>query len=229
MIGRSLSGHFLRSKSGGYNELYQESFNPNAGTGEPETESPRAEQFKEIRFTANYIKAGESPASHNSYDGHDNKLDGGSVGASEGQPITQSGTPGSTDQGSISRQLDDLALNGTREVMSGDGQSRWDMKLTGQVTNAGARTPTTLDPDFEGAFLPDERGNLASGGVASDSPVGQRSHGSHGDSESEPDTDKAPHSKSDENGNAQQRGDAWEGSMFPFCEEGEPGLLHHIT
>lgn len=103
--------------------------------------------------------------------------------------------------------------------MSGDGQSRWDMKPTGQMTNGGTRTPTTLDPDFEGAFLPDELGNLASGGVASDSPVGRRSHGSHGDSESEPDTDKAPRRKSDENGNAEQRRDAWERSLFLLCEE----------
>lgn len=217
-IGRSPPGHFLRSQSGGYNvELYQESFNPNAGTAEEAgSPSPRAEQFKEIMFTANYIK---SPASHNSYDDHDTKLDGGS-GASEGQPITQSGTPGSTDQGSITRQLNDLALNNSG---AGDGKSRWDMKSSEENT----LSPTqALNPDFEGAFLPDERGNLSSGGVASDSPVGERSHGSHGDSESEPDTDKA-RGKSEENENAQQRGDAWEGSMFPFCEEGEPGPLHH--
>ncbi|KAG0554174.1 hypothetical protein KC19_12G069500 [Ceratodon purpureus] len=159
-----------------------------------------------------------------------------------GQSIAQLGTtPANDDSVSITnRQFENLALpenGGIQQMRSGvsmNGQSRWEMTPTGQVVANGslphgmqsADSPTmtsVLNPEFEAAFLIDHSRNPVHRGVPSDSPLdGSPAHGdisgTADDAESE-DTEGA-RSKS-ENENAEQGDDVWEGSMFPFCEEGK--------
>ena len=158
-----------------------------------------------------------------------------------GQPIAQLGTtPASGDSVSITnRQFENLVLQengGMQQIHSGvlvNGQS-WDLAPTGQVVANGslphgmqsADNPTTtsvLKPEFEAAFLVDRSRNHGRSGVVGDSPLdGSPAHGdisgTADDAESE-DTEGA-RSKS-ENEIAEQGDDVWEGSMFPFCAEGE--------
>lgn len=247
VTGRSAlsNGHLLRSKSGGC-ELYQENFNPAAEAGAVVMGSPinipRVEQQRDMGMFPNYIKPGVSATGFSNSGGSDNSADpGGSVGEgpSDPQPITQLGTPGSDDSVSITnRQLENLALHENGAISgvlrTGNGKSRWDMipvVANGSLPQGKKQTsdpPTKtsiLNPEFEAAFVFDDCGIHGSGGVVSDSPLdGSPAHGDNisgtaEDAESE-DTEGA-RSKSEENENAEQGDDVWEGSMFPFCEEGE--------
>jgi hypothetical protein len=190
------------------------------------------------------------PASGRSGNANRDQLHGASVdrGLSDpldgqvGQPIAQLGTaPVSDDSVSITnRQFENLALQengGMQQIRSGvsmNGQSRWDMTPTGQVVANGslphgmqsADSPTAtsvLNPGFEAAFLIDHSRNggrtvAANDSLLNGSPANGDVSGTADDAESE-DTEGA-RSKS-ENENAEQGDDVWEGSMFPFCEEGE--------
>ena len=190
------------------------------------------------------------PASGRSGNANRDQLHGASVdgGLSDpldgqvGQPIAQLGTaPVNDDSVSITnRQFENLALQengGMQQIRSGvsmNGQSRWDMTPTGQVVANGslphgmqsADSPTAtsvLNPGFEAAFLIDHSRNggrtvAANDSLLNGSPANGDVSGTADDAESE-DTEGA-RSKS-ENENAKQGDDVWEGSMFPFCEEGE--------
>lgn len=110
---------------------------------------------------------------------------------------------------------DDYVAAATRHIISED--------LTGDqygqvVTNGSGNGAANNSSDFDPAFVIDLNRNH----VMSDSPSdGSPGHGTAEDAESE-DTEGA-HSKSEENENAEPGDvDVWEGSMFPFCEEGAP-------
>lgn len=242
--------YFHQTQSGsepsptGRSELYQTSFAPKAFSADPGAavigspiNIPRVDQ-RDIGMFTGYIKPVVSagfPASGRGGDANHDMLDGASVGGSSGpldQPIAQLGsTPMNDDSVAASiRQFGDLVLQdngGMQHIHSG---------ATGQVIPNGslphemqpADTPTTisvLNPSkFEAAFIMDHYRDHGNSVVMSDSPLdgspalGDIS-GKAEDAESE-DTEGA-HSKSEENENGEQGEDVWEGSMFPFCEEGE--------
>jgi len=248
VTGRS-AGHLLRSKSGGC-ELFEESFNPIGDSGAVVMGSginiPRVEQRD---MFSNYMTGGVSvgggfPDSGGSGSG---EHDGGSVvgGSSDGrmgQGVSEVGTAGSDDP--VSRELEDLGLQegGVKRsgvLSAGNGKSRWDMRGSGQVVANGSQeqragtgtTTSDLNPEFEAAFVMEGRGIRGSGGDVSDSPLdnspGDGDVGGTGEDAESEDTEGG-RSKSEENESAEQGDDVWEGSVFPFCEEGELSVQPRI-
>jgi hypothetical protein len=211
----------------------------------PPINIPRSEQ-RDIGMFTGYIKPGVAvglPASGRGGDvNHDHELDGASVGEGSsgpldgqlGQPIAHLGsTPMNDDPVAVTnRQFENLILQengGIQHLHSG-------AVATSQVVANGSHPhemqpsdiPTTislLNPKkFEAAFIMDHYISHGSSVVMSDSPLdGSPAHGDISgtaeDAESE-DTEGA-HSKSEENENGERGEDVWEGSMFPFCEEGK--------
>lgn len=229
-------------------ELYQTSFKPKTFTADPGAavvgspiNIPRAEQ-RDTGMFAGYTKpsvsAGFPANSGRGGASHHVELDGASVeGSSEildgrlHQPISQIGTTPVNDDyvAATTRQISmDFENDGVQHMCSGvvatgkwsNGQVVANGSLPHGMQSAGNLTTTSvLNPEFDPAFVIDLNRNH----VMSDSPLdGSPAHGDTSgtaeDAESE-DTEGAQ-SKSEENENAEQGDDVWEGSMFPFCEEG---------
>ena len=207
---------------------------------------PRAEQRDIGMFSDRYIKPGVNaagfPASGRGGDPNHDELDGaagvgeGSSGPLDGQlgqPIAQLGsTPMNSDSVAVtSRQFENLILQdngGMQHIHSGP-------VATGQVVANGslphgmqlADTPAISvlnGQKFEVAFVMDHYRNHGNSVVMSDSPLdGSPAQGdiSGTAEDAESEDIEGAHSKSEENENGEQGEDVWEGSMFPFCEEGE--------
>ncbi|XP_024362578.1 autophagy-related protein 18h [Physcomitrium patens] len=208
---------------------------------------PRAEQ-RDLGMFTDYTKPGVSVGFSATGKGgivnHD-KVDGSFVGVGPSDALvvqlsqlnSQLGTtPVSNDSVTATKpQSENMALNENggmqlmRSGVSADQKGLWDMIPTGQVVangsfprdNQSTDSPTTtssLNPEFEAGFLINQcRSGVVSGSPLDESPVVGDIVGMAEDGESE-DTEGV-HSKSEDNENAERGDDAWEGSMFPFCED----------